>query len=498
MFSGNGLDAISMCMPLANEWIQKWFQECIYTPWEMAGFCIGLSSVMFWIVAQVPQFMSNFSRQSADALSPWFLLQWLAGDSCNFIGCLLTGDQLVTETITAAYFIFSDIVILSQYVYYGYKGRSKQIGAYASDSDDSLHKPPNGYYEALQNGTASQLDKILGDSTAETGIKTKSDACEFCRHETNPDMQGSSTQICVKEPKTFTTTDSQKVSSGMYQTIVTNTDHSIPEDRSSSRHCSCAIGRVDHLRGNAACSSRSIGLQKHGQDCCFSTKKGDNLQRVVMQYGLEYNIPSAAKSSKRHMLSSGKNGGNAASHVRKSRAKVAFCFTGLLILGTWSCHSLLGDPSFEGNSLPNGNTAISLGRRSLKEVHQEDQSFPERLLGESGSAPLWARDIGRLIGWISSALYLSSRMSQLLKNRSRKSAEGLSLGMVGCAMMANLTYGLAILMLTKSWGGLVGKAPWLVGSLGTVSLDFTIFIQAYYFKYRYGKITIDECNPLLA
>jgi hypothetical protein len=33
---------------------------------------------MFWIVAQVPQFVSNFSRQSADALSPWFLVQWLA------------------------------------------------------------------------------------------------------------------------------------------------------------------------------------------------------------------------------------------------------------------------------------------------------------------------------------------------------------------------------------------------------------------------------------
>lgn len=497
MFSGNGLDAISMCMPLANPWIQRWFKECIYTPWEMAGFFIGLSSVMFWIVAQVPQFVSNFSRQSADALSPWFLVQWLAGDSCNFIGCLLTGDQLVTETITAAYFIFSDIVILSQYLYYRYKGRGKQFGAYASDSDESLHKPSNGYYEALQNGTASQLDKILVDSTAETVIQTKRDACEFCRLGTNSDRQGSPTQICVKRPETFTTTDSQKVSSGMYQTTVTNTDHSIPEDRSSPKHCSCAINRVDHLQGNAACSSRSTGLQKHGHDCCFPTKKGDNLQRVVMQYGLEYNIPSAVKSSKRHMLSSGKNSGNAASHVRKSRAKVAFCFTGLLILGTWSCHSLLGDPTFERNSVPNGDTVISLGRRSLKEVHQEDQSFPERLLGQSGSAPLWTRDIGRLVGWISSALYLSSRISQLLKNRSRKSAEGLSLGMVGCAMMANITYGLAILMLTKSWGDLVGKAPWLVGSLGTVSLDFTMFIQAYYFRYRYGKITIDECNPLL-
>jgi len=370
MFSGHGLDVMSICMPLANAWIQRWFKECIYTPWEMVGFCIGLSSVMFWIVAQVPQFVTNFSRQSADALSPWFLVQWLVGDSCNFIGCLLTGDQLVTETITAAYFILSDLIILFQYLYYGCKGHRKHLGGYGSDSDESLHKPPNGYYEALQNGTASQLDQILKDSTTD---------------------------------------------------------------------------------------------------------------RV--------------KSPKRHMLNSGKHSENADSHVKKSRAKVAFCFTGLLTLGTWGWHSFLGDPNFERNGVPNGNTVIALGRRSLKEVRQEDQSFPR---GQRGSAPLWTRDIGRLLGWISSVLYLSSRVSQLLKNRSRKSTEGLSLGMVGCAILGNLTYGLSILMLIKSWGDLFGKAPWLVGSLGTVSLDLTMFIQAYYFRYRHGEITMDECNPLLA
>jgi uncharacterized protein with PQ loop repeat len=44
----------------------------------MAAFLIGLSSMLFWIVAQLPQFISNWRLQSAEALSPWFLFQWLA------------------------------------------------------------------------------------------------------------------------------------------------------------------------------------------------------------------------------------------------------------------------------------------------------------------------------------------------------------------------------------------------------------------------------------
>lgn len=66
------------CKAGASLWIEVWFGDCIYSTWEMIAFYIGLSSLMFWLVAQVPQFISNWRLQSADALSPWFLLQWLA------------------------------------------------------------------------------------------------------------------------------------------------------------------------------------------------------------------------------------------------------------------------------------------------------------------------------------------------------------------------------------------------------------------------------------
>jgi hypothetical protein len=50
---------------------------------------------------QLPQFISNFRNKSAEALSPWFLAQWLLGDTFNLTGALMQGQQLPTTTYTA-------------------------------------------------------------------------------------------------------------------------------------------------------------------------------------------------------------------------------------------------------------------------------------------------------------------------------------------------------------------------------------------------------------
>lgn len=43
----------------------------------MAGFVAGVLSIGAWLVAQMPQIISNFRNRSADALSAWFLAEWL-------------------------------------------------------------------------------------------------------------------------------------------------------------------------------------------------------------------------------------------------------------------------------------------------------------------------------------------------------------------------------------------------------------------------------------
>lgn len=44
---------------------------------DYVGFCVAMSSICFWIVAQFPQYYKNYKTKTVEALSPWFLAQWL-------------------------------------------------------------------------------------------------------------------------------------------------------------------------------------------------------------------------------------------------------------------------------------------------------------------------------------------------------------------------------------------------------------------------------------
>mmetsp|Transcript_24488 Transcript_24488/g.68108 ORF Transcript_24488/g.68108 Transcript_24488/m.68108 type:complete len:344 (+) Transcript_24488:368-1399(+) len=106
------------CEDGANEFIRKHFCDCVYNTKDLIAFSIGLSSILIWLMAQMPQLMENHRNKKAEALSIWFLVDWLMGDACNLIGCLATGDQLATQVYTAVYFVVMDCVILLQWTYY--------------------------------------------------------------------------------------------------------------------------------------------------------------------------------------------------------------------------------------------------------------------------------------------------------------------------------------------------------------------------------------------
>lgn len=108
----------------------------------------------------------------------------------------------------------------------------------------------------------------------------------------------------------------------------------------------------------------------------------------------------------------------------------------------------------------------------------QPNSISSSCLNPSG---VGCRTLGTGIGWSSSGFYLGSRLSQIWKNYSRHSAEGLSLAMFACAITANVCYGLGILIRAYSWDVIYSSAPWILGSLGTVSLDLVIFTQVCWF-----------------
>lgn len=120
-------------------------------------------------------------------------------------------------------------------------------------------------------------------------------------------------------------------------------------------------------------------------------------------------------------------------------------------------------------------------------------------------APLQFDTLGQVFGYICAVLYLGSRLPQLLLNYRRKSTEGISMLFFLFACIGNATYVLSILAYEPSCRRAIsrhaGCAPdeaselygtymlvnlsWLIGSAGTLVLDFFVFVQ--YFWYRDQK-----------
>ena len=125
---------------------------------------------------------------------------------------------------------------------------------------------------------------------------------------------------------------------------------------------------------------------------------------------------------------------------------------------------------------------------------------------EGQSEPFFANNselVGYLIGILSAVMYLLSRMPQILKNYRRKSTGGLSFLMFMFAVLGNVTYALGILMQSVELTFILKKLPWIVGSVGTLIFDFSIFIQ--FWVYDATSIPaelrgsgVNERSPLLS
>lgn len=103
-------------------------QACTEDARDVASITLGLFSVICFMFSAFPQCYSSYKNGNMDeALSLWFLLGWLGGDSCNFLGAFLA-QQLPLQTYTAVYYVIVDIVMVSLYCYYKLKNRSRPDG----------------------------------------------------------------------------------------------------------------------------------------------------------------------------------------------------------------------------------------------------------------------------------------------------------------------------------------------------------------------------------
>ncbi|KAG5927854.1 hypothetical protein E4U42_001696 [Claviceps africana] len=85
--------------------------------------------------------------------------------------------------------------------------------------------------------------------------------------------------------------------------------------------------------------------------------------------------------------------------------------------------------------------------------------------------------LGLALGYTSALFYLCARLPQIFKNYRDKSCEGLSLLFFMLSLTGNMTYGLSLIAYSQQKEYLLNALPWLLGSLGTIVEDSTIFVQ---------------------
>ncbi|SDA01464.1 BZ3500_MvSof-1268-A1-R1_Chr10-1g02692 [Microbotryum saponariae] len=89
----------------------------------------------------------------------------------------------------------------------------------------------------------------------------------------------------------------------------------------------------------------------------------------------------------------------------------------------------------------------------------------------------------QVVGWASAFLYLGSRLPQISKNMETK-CQGLSLLMFAFSVAGNGTYVASILLTSVNPQHILINASWLVGSGGTIFLDFIVLGQFWYYSAR--------------
>lgn len=124
-----GAGNFSSCPNGSILWIWDMFHECAQDGWDKASVGLGLISIFCFAASTFPQYIKACKTGNMDqALSVWFLLGWIGGDSCNLIGSFLA-DQLPLQSYTAVYYVLADLVMLTLYFHYKFKKRPSPLSA---------------------------------------------------------------------------------------------------------------------------------------------------------------------------------------------------------------------------------------------------------------------------------------------------------------------------------------------------------------------------------
>ena len=121
-----------------------------------------------------------------------------------------------------------------------------------------------------------------------------------------------------------------------------------------------------------------------------------------------------------------------------------------------------------------GGVAAASGHLSRKLLESSSEFIRAPLV----KAPGW---VGPFLGWTMTAIYLSGRVPQIMRNHTRGSVEGLSVSMFVLAVVGNATYLGSILARSLEWARIHPNLPWIVDAAMCLVMDAVILGQSAWY-----------------
>lgn len=146
------------------------FHSCVPTSLAFLSTALGVFSIISWLFAQMPQIYKNYQLKSASGLSIYFLGEWLLGDLSNLLGAILT-RQAAWQVVVAGYYVFVDVGLVSQYIWYSHlkSSRKERFLGYGSETGG----PDDGSREVLVGVSLSDESSTESTHTEDPKPDTK-------------------------------------------------------------------------------------------------------------------------------------------------------------------------------------------------------------------------------------------------------------------------------------------------------------------------------------
>ncbi|CAE6414118.1 unnamed protein product [Rhizoctonia solani] len=395
---------------------------------------LGLVSSAAWLGAQFPQLWTNYRLQSADGLALPFLAVWLAGDSTNLIGCILT-NQLPFQTYLATYFVWIDTCLLVQYIYYEWYRAPRSPSKLEIDTDVD----------------APQLTASPTIAVGHLGASTSS-------LPSRPPRSRMRSHSYTRQPLPLPEDLRDEI--GDEHPAMTESFHS------EHRRGASLVGRGRPLDR----ADEEVDTEAHRKRVSQTRGRGASLVFLAV-FGLwGFSI---------------------------GRGRTGEAETGLVKIGRVLPRSISNTihPSVYFASSSESAPLHYIPSPAIFTSEDQEQlppTAPPPAPPPSDDEPdrtSWAWVVGRISAWICTTLYLTSRMPQIWKNYTRQSVEGLSISLFVFAFMGNFFYVGSILTSARMFGTpaerlqyLKDTLPYLLGSAGTFVFDFAIVIQSFIYR----------------